>query len=141
MRYQVPQFIEVEDKIVGPLTLKQFIYLAGAAGMCVVIYRLLNFYLAILLIVPVASFGAALAFLKINNRPFILMVESFFMYIFSNKLYTWRHEPRKITPGGKKESSEPVENLIPRLSNSKLRDLTWSLDIMGEKKGEEEERK
>src|SRR3989344_2665997 len=32
MEYQVPQFIEVEDKIIGPLTLKQFIYLAGEAG-------------------------------------------------------------------------------------------------------------
>ena len=27
MQYQVPQFIEVEDKIFGPLTFKQFLYI------------------------------------------------------------------------------------------------------------------
>ena len=33
MMFSVPQFIDVEDKIIGPLTLKQFIYLAGGAGL------------------------------------------------------------------------------------------------------------
>ena len=32
MQFQVPQFIETEDKIVGPLTLRQFLYI-GAAGL------------------------------------------------------------------------------------------------------------
>ena len=38
MDYQVPQFIEVEDKLVGPLTFKQFVYLAGGAGICVILF-------------------------------------------------------------------------------------------------------
>jgi hypothetical protein len=42
MRYQVPQFIDVEDKVIGPLTIKQFIYLAGGAGMCFVIFHFIN---------------------------------------------------------------------------------------------------
>ena len=29
MQYQVPQFIEVEDKIFGPLTFKQLVYVVG----------------------------------------------------------------------------------------------------------------
>ena len=40
MRFQVPQFIEVEDKIFGPMTLKQFIYMAGGAGLSFLIYVL-----------------------------------------------------------------------------------------------------
>jgi len=32
MRFEVPQFIEVEDKIFGPFTWKQFIYLMGGEG-------------------------------------------------------------------------------------------------------------
>ncbi|TSC61742.1 MAG: SsrA-binding protein, partial [Parcubacteria group bacterium Athens0416_74] len=32
MQFQVPQFIEVEDKIVGPLTFKQFVFIAGGLG-------------------------------------------------------------------------------------------------------------
>jgi len=46
MQYQVPQFIEIEDKIFGPLTLKQFLYLAGGGGLCLLFFTLLPLYLA-----------------------------------------------------------------------------------------------
>ena len=40
MRFEVPQFVDIEDKIFGPLTFKQFIYIAGGAGVSVVaVYR------------------------------------------------------------------------------------------------------
>ena len=45
MRFEVPQFIEVEDKIFGPFTWKQFIYLAGGAGAAVTLYLMLPFFL------------------------------------------------------------------------------------------------
>ena len=38
MRFSVPQFIDVEDKIFGPLTLKQGIYRVGAVGAAYLIY-------------------------------------------------------------------------------------------------------
>ena len=47
MRFQVPQFIEVEDKIFGPLTLKQFIYVFGGGGLCFVFYTFLPLILAV----------------------------------------------------------------------------------------------
>jgi len=40
MQYQVPQFIEVEDRIIGPLTLKQFLYLAFAGAILFVLWFL-----------------------------------------------------------------------------------------------------
>ena len=60
MRYQVPQFIEVEDRIFGPFTFRQFIYLAGGAGLCFIAYRSLPIFWAILIMVPVGGFVAAL---------------------------------------------------------------------------------
>ena len=45
MQFQVPQFIEIEDKIFGPLTFKQFIYLAGGGGLCFLLYTILPFFL------------------------------------------------------------------------------------------------
>ena len=64
MEYQVPQFIEVEDKIVGPLTLKQFIYIAGAGGLCVVFFVYLPILFAFLLSAPVVGLAAASRFLQ-----------------------------------------------------------------------------
>ena len=132
MRFQVPQFIEVEDKIFGPLTLKQFIYLAGGAGLSFVIYRILgSLLLAALPIIVVASFSALLAFYKINNKPFIFVVEAAFKYFFSSKLYIWKKEDRAVQKEQKeaKEIGELAGVMVPKISDSKLKDLTWSLDI------------
>jgi len=91
MEFNVPQFLDIEDKVIGPLTLKQFGYLAGAGGVCFLIYSLVpNFVLFILLSIPVFLFGVALAFLRINGRPFINLIISFIVYMTKPKLFIWR---------------------------------------------------
>ncbi len=127
MRFEVPQFIEVEDKIFGPLTFKQFIYLAGGVGFAVILYLTLPFFFVIVLGGPVLALSAALAFYKINNRPFILTLQSAFNYFFKNKLYLWKKEPKKIKK--KVIEEEAIAPYVPKLSESKLKDLAWSLDI------------
>ena len=92
MRFQVPQFIEIESKIFGPLTFKQFIYLAGGAGTSFLIYTALPFFIAVMFIVPVAAFVIALAFYKVNNRPFIKVTESALRYFTAPKIYIWKKE-------------------------------------------------
>ena len=81
MRFQVPQFIETESKIIGPFTLKQFIYIAiGAILVFLLRYVLTSFMLWITLSLAVMGLAAALAFYKINGIPlprFILMALSF----------------------------------------------------------------
>lgn len=128
MRFQVPQFIEVEDKIFGPLTFKQFIYVAGGVGVSAVLFVFLPNFLAILISLPILIFAAALAFYKINGKPFINVVESFVKYTLTSKLYLWKKEEKK--PVAKQKEERPLEQVyVPKLSESKLRDLTWSLDI------------
>lgn len=130
-QYQVPQFIEVEDKIFGPLTLKQFIYLAGGGGVCLIFFTLLPLWLTFLLGTPVMVFSAALAFYTINGRPFIVAVEHAASYFFGNKLYLWKQKP--IAPvSGKAGMSAAAGQLlppVPKLSQSRLKDLSWSLNI------------
>jgi hypothetical protein len=131
MRFQVPQFIEIEDKIFGPLTIKQFVYIAGGAGLSFILFRFLPLIIAVLLIVIVLGFSFALAFYKINNKPLIYVLQSAFGYFFSNKLYLWKKKDK--SPEKSKESltgklgQSPI--YVPKLSESKLHDLTWSLDI------------
>jgi len=130
-QYQVPQFIEIEDKIFGPLTLKQFLYLAGGGGLCLVFFTLLPLWLAIPLMLPVIGFAAALAFYQVNGRPFIMAVEHAFSYFFGNKLYLWK--PRTATKSATGQAATKLETpsilAVPALSESKLKDLAWSLNI------------
>ncbi|MEK7186749.1 MAG: PrgI family protein, partial [Patescibacteria group bacterium] len=131
MRFQVPQFIEVEDKLFGPLTFKQFIYVAGGVGICVILFTLLPNFFALLISVPIVVFALALAFYKVNERPFVQVVESFFKYHLGNKLYIWKKMPtdnRQPTTDNLK-TGEIRQVQVPKLSESKLKELTWSLDI------------
>ncbi len=131
MKYQVPQFIEVEDKIFGPFTFKQFVYLAGGAGVCFMAYKLLPLFWAVIVMVPAGCFGASLAFYKPNNRPFAFMLESAFNYLLTSKLYIWKKEDKKIVPRTTKEILQAAKAsvMVPKLSDSRLKDLAWSLDI------------
>lgn len=127
MQFQIPQFIEVEDKIFGPLTFKQFIYLVGGGGISFVIYSVLPFFLAILLIIPIVALSLALAFYKINNKPFIEVLEAAFKYVLGSKLYIWKKSDRAAVH---KEDVPMAQNLyVPKISDSKLKDLSWSLDV------------
>jgi hypothetical protein len=128
MRYQVPQFIEIEDKIIGPLTIKQFVYLAGGAGMSFIAYRFLTLFLALPIIAVIIALSLALAFYKVNNRNFIDLMESVFSFYTKERLYIWKKEPKKIETQKATETAAP-EMFVPKLSESKLKELAWSLDI------------
>ncbi|QQG42708.1 MAG: PrgI family protein [Candidatus Giovannonibacteria bacterium] len=128
MQHQVPQFIDIEDKIFGPLTAKQFFYMLGGAAIIFLMYVYLQLWLVIFLGAPVAAFTGALAFLKINGQPFIKVLAAALNYSSSARLYLWKKTPPSLSipPGGKKPS-EPGG--APKLTQSKLQDLSWSLDI------------
>lgn len=131
MQFQVPQFIEVEDKIFGPLTFKQFIYVAGGAGLAYMLYRILPTYLGYPVGLACIGFGAALAFVQWNSRPFIVGLENAFYYFLRAKLYLWNNA-RRDKKQAERAAEAPVkaaEVYVPKLSESRLSELAWSLDI------------
>ncbi len=137
MRFQIPQFIDVEDKIVGPFTLKQFIYLAGGASVGVVATLFLGVFFGLLVSSPIIVLSLALAFYKINNRPFVNTLESAFKYFIKDKLYIWKKEEPKEAEEAKEKKFSSL--IVPNLSESKLKDMNWELDV--KKKEDERMRK
>ena len=138
MQFKVPQFLDIEDKIFGPFTFKEFVYLAGGAGLCFTIYKLLGFIIGAIPILIIAGFALMLTFYRPNNKPLLDMVEAGFKYMIQNKLYIWKRRKNKI--GAKKENAEAIAQMellnqnVQRLGKSKLRDLAWSLDVLDYKK-------
>lgn len=129
MEYQVPQFIEVEDKIIGPLTLRQFLYLAGAAGFTVVVFFYLPIIFAIVFAAPVVALGVALAFYKMNGKPFIEVLEAGFRYYVGAKLFLWKREDAAAPADALPAAAATAPRGEPRLSRGRLSELAWSLDI------------
>jgi hypothetical protein len=132
MQFRVPQFIDIEDKIFGPLTFKQFAYLAGGGGLIYILYKVLPFWLAILPIVLVASLAGLLAFYKINKKPFIYYLQAGLSYLTSSKLYIWKQ--RLAKPGDNKEEELPEQiSILPKVTVDTIKDLSWSLDVEDKK--------
>jgi hypothetical protein len=154
MQYQVPQFIDVEDKIFGPFTFKQFIYMIGGIGLSYLLYRFIpSLIFSAVPIIIVLTFSAALAFYRVNNRPFINVLESAFRYSIGSRLYLWKKDEKKQTAlhtaqmnqqihagheasgGGKTKGTvgtgaeQYAGVMVPKVSQSKLKDLAWNLDI------------
>ena len=129
MQYQVPQFIDVEDKIFGPLTAKQFFYLAVGTVLILIMYVFLQLWVVIILGSPMAALSLALAFLKVNGVPFIKVLASAMSYSTSKRLYLWK----KSNPSTENKGAGTIINTpdiaAPKLTRNKLQDLAWSLDI------------
>ena len=133
MQFKVPQFLDIEDKIFGPFTFKEFVYLAGGAGLCFVLFKLLGLFLGAIPILIVAGLSLMLTFYRPNSKPFINMIEAGFVYLMQSKLYIWERRKNKIDKNKQAKQTEE-DNIIKRdavrLSGNKLRDLAWSLDVL-----------
>ena len=140
MQFKVPQFIDVKDKLFGPFTFSQFAYLAGGGGVVFVIYKLLPLWIGIFLIVPFAGLTIMLVFYKMNGRPFIFSLQAGISYLISSKLYIWKQRLRR-PKNEDKEQEEPTPSLVsvvPMISENKLKDLSWSLDVQENQEEESE---
>lgn len=132
-QYQVPQFITIEDRIIGPLTLRQFLYLLGGGGVAILGWSLLHPVLFFILALPIAGLFIALAFARINDRPFATVLFAAINYYLKPRLYLWRQAPAAKRPAPAPVPAPGASLLaeVPKLSQSKLDDLAWSLDIKG----------
>lgn len=123
MRFEVPQFIEIEDKIFGPFTWRQFVYLGGGVGMGIVTFLVFPKIIFALVGLPLAGLGFLLAFYPVNNRPFSVFLESVFTFYRGRRMYHWkkkndtiyRGDPSGYTPQSLsatlKKPTAPVNNI------------------------------
>lgn len=128
-QYQVPQFITVEDKVIGPFTIKQFLYIGSGILLILGARWLLASFLFYPIALVVAASAGALAFVKVNELPLPVIVGHAIAYFMRPRLYIWKQEKQKAPKPEEAISPDKQIKTIPRLSESKLSDLAWSLDI------------
>jgi len=91
----VPQFIGVEDKIVGPLTWKQLGWMIGMGAVLLVLFSFFDFTLFIILGIPIAFLFLVAAFYKPNGFPFTTFVFYLILFLFRPKIAVWKKSPPK----------------------------------------------
>jgi hypothetical protein len=123
MEFQVPQFIDQKPKIVGFLTLPQFLYVAGAALLGYISFNIFSFFFAIIITVVVGLVGITFAFVKVNGQEFPKIARSIFGYLWEPRLYTWqRQTPRESV------DMDEIENLRNKMSlQEKLKSVALNI--------------
>lgn len=136
MEVKIPQEIETEDKIIGPLTLKQFLKLALGSGIIYLgfVYSRalgLPFIAFLIFALPVAIFFALLTFYKINEQPFEKYLLSVLAYYTKPQKRIWKRAPKKETPLviEKKEESQKISP--KKVTRSRIEELAYVLDTKG----------
>jgi hypothetical protein len=140
--FQIPQFIDQKPKIVGFLTLQQFLYVGGAALLGYISFQIFNLFFAIIITVLVGMIGVAFAFIKINGQDLPKVVASAFTYFWRPRVYTWQ----RINPTTTIELSKmnDIDNLRhkmgleERLKNVALRITTGKFFTAKPQKGVEQ---
>lgn len=112
MRFKVPKDVDIEDRIVGPLTIKQVSWLGGGMGICILLYKTLDIQLFIFLGIIIMALSAGFAFIRPYNQSLIAFCGSVFLYLSKPKLYIWRRIGINF-PRSKKPSKGDKENLVP----------------------------
>ena len=135
MQFQVPQYIEIEDKVFGSFTLKQFIYVVGALGIIYMIWQKIPIYGALPLTLIVGGLSGSLAFMDQSTfgKPFSEILESAFSYYKGEKLYVWKRvQKKRPQKEALAKTKNEIQPLMPNVSESKLKDLSWGLEVKSE---------
>ncbi len=99
MQFQVPQFIETEDKIVGPFTMRQFIYVAVAGAFGFILYFAVQLWLFIIVSSFLFGLALSLAFVTVNSQPLTRVILAAFNFYWKPQAYVWQPEQTETKKG------------------------------------------
>lgn len=143
-KFVVPQFIDAEDKILGPITVRQFLICLGAAFLIFIEYKILTFAYFIVATILTGGLAAVFSFLKINGQPFHIFFVNFLETLFRPSLRTWQKglsdsELHSLLKLHAHTGPAPVVKTVsPPIASSRLRDLALTVNTGGVYNPEEE---
>jgi len=132
-QFIVPQFIDVESKIIGPLTVRQFITFIVGAGLIFIVFKLATFWIAAIEGLIIFGLTGVFAFMKINGRPFHYFLINLFQTVKRPTMKIWSKSDSSVKEKKQKEKKEIKEVFIPKkqLTESRLSKLSLIVDTGG----------
>lgn len=127
--FNIPQFLDTEDKLVGPFTAKQLGWTIAAAATLFLMYVLFSKTVMIILAIPVLAIFGGLAFYKPEGRPMTTYISSLFFFFLHPKMYAWKRQPdEKVAV--KKSAPKKTETIQEKkqLTEDKIREISQLLN-------------
>jgi hypothetical protein len=134
-QFVVPQFIDVEDKIFGPITTRQFVIILVGALLLFIAFKLADTALFIFFLATIGGFTLILAFVKINGQAFHFFLLNILQTVRRPSLRIWQKkfsdpELKEYISGGKVEIPETIKE-VPHMSYNRIRDLSLVVNTGG----------
>ena len=123
-QYKVPQDVEAEDHILGPLTLKQFIYAIVAVAWAGMFFFILKkvIILYVIVVLPISLLFLLLAFYKRDGQNFEQLLIALVGFFANSRKRIWRKE--EVVESFHVEAAKPKEELSQRSSADVRAELT-----------------
>lgn len=97
MQFSVPQFTDVEDRIVAGLTLKQFGMVFGAGALIFAFYSLTkSIVVVVFATLLIGGPALVLAFGKVNGRPIYMSFGNLLGFFASGHMYVFHKEVKSL---------------------------------------------
>jgi hypothetical protein len=137
-QFTVPQFIDVEDKIMGPVTVRQFIIMLTGFVFIGIGYKFFDFSLFLFNGIMILLVSGIFAFLKINGMPFHFFVLNFVQTLGKPALRVWNNRMNIEIEAEEEIKIVPETTYVkPRMvTTSRLAELSLVVDTKGVYKGE-----
>ena len=131
MRYQVPQFIDIEDKIAFQLTAKQLGWFALGGVILFVLWNFVSFGMFVFFGIIIIGLSAGLAFVKINGASLLDYAGHGFSYFLKPRVFIWRKTVSSAEGLYQKESKrDSRENKKLKTRTKKIEDLDSIVNIL-----------
>lgn len=141
MQFVVPQFIDIEPKILGPITPRQLIILIVTFGLGFICFKLADFTLFVFEAIVLLIVGGSLAFAKVNHQPIYTFLFDVFSSAQKPRLRVWNKEsfslPEKELKTKEKLPTEQARSRRKPLFHSKLSQMALLVDTGGRYEEEE----
>lgn len=138
-QFTVPQFIDVEDKIIGPITTRQFLILLVGAIFVGIFYKTFDFSLFVFASVIVGLITFIIAFIKINGRPFHFFALNLIQTFKKPALRVW-NKTHSLSGAIEDDEPEKVERMPTKsinLKSSRLDQMSLIVDTYGQYRGDD----
>jgi hypothetical protein len=90
MLFNVPQFLDIEDKIFGPFTAKQLGWMGAGGVVLLILWNLFETSTFIVLAIIDCAIVGALAFYRPYNQSLIKFIMSSIYFMFHPQVYVWK---------------------------------------------------
>lgn len=134
----VPQYIDVEDKIAGPLTWKHLGWIFGGGGILLIAFTFLDKTTFFIVAIPIGLATLALAFYKPNGVPLISFLGYGLTYFFHPRTYTWQREisTKKVKKTKKENITITTTSKKNQITMDDITAIAQTLDSDGQQRNE-----